>query len=325
MKLDYSKARMVAKKVLLIEKEAIHELIERIDENFDRALDALCSCKGRVVVTGMGKPGIIGRKISATLASTGTPSIFLHPAEAVHGDLGMVRENDVVLAISNSGETEEITRLLPLIKQIGAVLISLTGKTTSALAEYSDIILDISIKEEACPLGLAPTASTTASLAMGDALAMALLEIKGFKAEDYAFYHPGGSLGRKLLMKVGDIMRTGNDNPIVDEDVCLKDVLLAITSAKAGAASVIDKKGMLSGIFTDGDLRRNLDEGFSVLEKKIKDVMTAGPQTILPDHLAAEALKIMRTMKIDEIPVVDEEGKPVGMLDVQDLLKAGIM
>lgn len=314
-----------AKEVLRIESEAIANLIERIGHSFEKAVDLLFYCKGKVVITGMGKAGIIGQKISATFASTGTPSLSLHPAEAIHGDLGRVTKEDIVIAISNSGETEEIIKLLPTIKKIGAKLVSLTGNLNSTLAEMSDITLDIGVKEEACPLGLAPTASTTAMLAMGDALAIALLEKKGFKEEDFAFYHPGGNLGKKLLLKVEDIMRTGESNPVVKEETKVSDVLLAITSARAGAASIVDDQGVLVGIFTDGDLRRHLEGDSNLAAKKVREVMTKSPRTITKERLAAEALRILKENKIDELPVVDESGRAVGMLDVQDLLKAGLV
>ena len=314
-----------AKEVLRIESEAIANLIKRIDHNFEKAVDLLFYCRGRVVITGMGKAGIIGQKLSATLASTGTPSLSFHPAEAIHGDLGRVTREDVVIALSNSGETEEIIKLLPTIKKIGAKLVGLTGNLNSTLAETSDVALDIGVKEEACPLGLAPTASTTAMLAMGDALAIALLEKKGFKEEDFAFYHPGGSLGKRLLLKVEDIMRTGEGNPVVREVTKVSDVLLAITSARAGAASIVDSKGVLIGIFTDGDLRRHLEDNPNLAIKKVNQVMTKSPRTISKERLAAEALRILRENRIDELPVVDEDGRPVGMLDVQDLLKTGLV
>ena len=318
-------ARQIAKEVLKIEAEAVRALINRLDENFDRSVEAIYRTTGRVVVMGMGKPGIIGQKISATLASTGTPSLFLHPAEAVHGDLGKVTKEDVVVAISNSGETEEVVRVIPLIKKIGARLIALTGNTKSTLAKYSDIVLDAGVKKEACPMGLAPTASTTATLAMGDALAVALIKRRGFKESDYAFFHPGGTLGKRLLLKVEDIMRKGLENPIVDEDILVKEVLIKITSVRAGSASVVDKKGRLTGIFTDGDLRRHLESDQNLALRKVKDVMTHSPKTITKEKLAAEALRILKENRIDEIPVVDDKGKPIGLVDVQDLLKAGLV
>ncbi len=314
-----------AKRVLKIEADAINLLSKKVDASFNKAIDILSKCSGRVIVTGMGKGGIIGQKISATLASTGTPSLFLHSAEAIHGDLGRVTKNDTVVAISNSGETEEVIRLLPLIKKIGAKLIALTGNPKSTLAKYSDVVLDVSVKKEACPLGLAPTASTTVTLAMGDAIAVCLLKEKGFKEEDFAFYHPGGALGKRLLLKVEDIMRKGDANPVVREDVLVGDVLFKITAARAGAASVVDNKGKLSGIFTDGDLRRHLENNPNLALKKVKDVMTKGPVAILKDGLASEALRILKDKRIDEIPVVDVKGRPIGMLDVQDLLKAGLV
>jgi len=314
-----------AREVLRIESEAIFSLIKRLDRGFQKAVDMLYSCRGRIVVTGMGKGGIIGQKISATLSSIGRPSLWLHPAEAIHGDLGRVIKGDVVLAISNSGETEEILRLLPTIKKIGARLISLTGNLKSTLAKNSDITLDVSVREEACPLGLVPTASTTAMLAMGDALAIAVLEKKGFKKEEFAFYHPGGKLGKRLLLKVKDIMRKGKASPVVKEGVLVKDALLAITSARAGSVSIVNKSGILVGIFTDGDLRRHLELDPHLSMRKIKEVMTKSPALIKGEKLAAEALGILQSKKIDEVPVVDDQGRPIGLLDVQDLLKAGLL
>lgn len=313
-----------AKRVLNIESEAIKALAKRIDKDFNRAIQILARCKGRIVFTGMGKAGIIAQKISATMSSTGTPSLFLHSAEAIHGDLGRVTKEDVVVALSNSGETDEVRKLLPLIKKIGAKLISFTGNIKSTLAKYSDVVFDVSVKKEACPLGLAPTSSTTAMLAMGDALCVCLLKEKRFKEEDFAFYHPGGSLGRRILLKVEDIMRKGSGNPIVRENKSVKEVLYAITKARAGAASISDKKGKLIGIFTDGDLRRHLDGGVNLPNLKIKQVMTKNPVTVRKDQLAVEALRILQEKKIDEVPVVDKLHRPVGMLDVQDLLKAGL-
>lgn len=314
----------IAKNVLRIEARAIMDLLPGINKNFEKAVDAVAKCKGRVVLTGMGKPGLIGNKISATMASLGVPSLFLHPAEAVHGDLGRVTSDDVVIAISNSGKTEEITRLLPLIKKIGAKLIAFTGNLKSPLAKYSDIVLNVGVKKEACPFNLAPTASTTATLAMGDALAVAALIKRGFKVEDYAFYHPGGSLGKKLL-KVKDLMRKGVQNPIVNKKNKLKIVLLHITKSRAGSATVVNDKKQLCGIFTDGDLRRHIESGQDILSKQVNDVMTKNPVSINKERLAVEALKILKDKSIDEIPVVDDKFHPVGLLDVQDLLKAGIV
>ncbi len=314
-----------AKEVLRIEAEAISSLIKRVDKNFEKAVNLILACKGKVVVMGMGKPGFIGEKMSATLSSTGTPSLSLHPADAIHGDLGRVTKDDVIVAISNSGETEEILRLLPTLKKIGAKLIAMTGNMRSTLAKYSDVVLNVGVKREACPFNLAPTASTTAMLAFGDALAIALLDKRGFKKEDFAFYHPGGALGKRLLLKVEDIMRKGKANPVVKGETKIKDVLLKITGARAGSASVVDRKGVLTGIFTDGDLRRHLEVDAALSGRQVKDVMTRNPVTISKEMLAADAFRILREKKIDEIPVVDKKRKPVGLVDVQDLLKAGLV
>src|SRR3989338_8317459 len=313
-----------AKRVLKIERDALSRLINRVDKNFKKACDLIVKSKGRVVVTGMGKPGFIAQKVSATLSSTGTQSLFVHPAEALHGDLGRVMKEDVVVAFSNSGQTEEIIKFLPLIKKIGAKLISFTGNAHSILARHSDVVLNVSVKKEACPLNLAPTASTTAMLALGDALALALLEKKGFRTEDFAFYHPGGDIGKKLLLKVGGMMRTGRSNPIVLVTMKVKEVLYRITRSRAGSATITDAKGRLAGIFTDGDLRRHLRSGENLLERPVSEVMTKKPISIAEDKLAVEALGILRSKKIDEVPVVDRRKRPVGLLDVQDLLKAGI-
>lgn len=314
-----------AKEVLDIEAGAIRDLKRRIGRNFGKALQIILKTKGRVVVSGMGKTGIIAQKFSATLASTGTPSLFLHTTEAIHGDLGKVTADDAVIIISNSGATEEMRQLLPLLKKIGCKVIALTGNTKSVLAKYSNIVLDVSVKKEACPLGLAPTASTTATLAMADALAVCLLELKGFKEEDFAFFHPGGALGRRLLLKVEDIMRKGQANPIVKEGKKVSEVLLKITQARAGCATVVDKSGKLTGIFTDGDLRRHLETDEGLPRRKISEVMTKNPTVVDKEMLAAEAMRIVREKKIDEIPVVDKKKHPVGLLDVQDLLKAGLV
>lgn len=314
-----------AKKVLDIEAKAIKALKQRISSDFIKIIEKISKIKGRVIVTGMGKPGFIAQKISATLSSTGTPSLYLHPAEALHGDLGRVRGDDCIIALSNSGETEEICKFLPIVKKIGALLVSIVGNPRSTLAKNSDFILDVSVKKEACPMGLVPTTSTTAMLAMGDALAIALLEKKKFREKDFAFYHPGGILGKRLLLKVEDIMRIGRSNPVVRENTVIKDVLLKITRARAGSANIIDKKGRLIGIFTDGDLRRHMSSKINIANKKVKDIMTKSPITIKKDKLAAEAFQILRSKKIDEIPVVDSKGRPIGLLDVQDLLKAGLV
>ena len=312
-----------AREVLRIEAEAIRRLIPRIGRSFESAVRLLLACKGRVAVTGMGKAGLIGQKLSATLASTGTPSHWVHPAEAIHGDLGRITRHDVIIALSNSGETEELTRLLPVIKRIGSRLVALTGHPRSTLAKYSDAVLDVSVAKEACSLNLAPTSSTTAMLAMSDALAVVVAERKGFKEQDFALLHPGGQLGRRLLLRVRDLMRTRQAHPIVRETARVKAVLLAITKARAGCASVVDATGRLAGIFTDGDLRRHLYDGANLAERRVRDVMTRRPKTISAESLAAEALRVLREYKIDELVVVDGKRRPVGLLDVQDLLKAG--
>ncbi|MFH1856224.1 MAG: KpsF/GutQ family sugar-phosphate isomerase [Candidatus Omnitrophota bacterium] len=313
-----------AKEVIDIEIRAIKVLKERINKDFLKAVDLIAACGGKVIVTGIGKPGMIARKISATLSSIGVPSIFLHPAEAIHGDLGMVSKKDVIIALSNSGETEEIIRPIATIKKIGAVIICICGNKKSTLAKESDYFIDVTVEMEACPLGLAPTASTTAMLVMGDALAMSVLDKKGIKKEDFAFYHPGGSLGKKLL-KIEEIMRKGDDLPIVKEDETVKDVLLEITRARTGCACIVDKKGKLTGIFTDGDLRRNLEKEPNLISFKVKQVMTPNPLTIEKGSLAGDALNMIKEMKIDEVPVVDKQHRPVGLIDVQDFIKIGFI
>jgi len=315
----------MARRVLRIERDALSKLIDKVDASFEKAVNAMYRIKGRIIVTGMGKPGFIAQKISATLSSTGTPSLYLHPAEALHGDLGRVTKDDLILALSNSGETEEIIKFLPMVRKIGAKLVAMTGNTKSTLARFSDHVIDVSVKREACPLGLAPTTSTTAMLAMGDALSVALLDKKGFREKDFAFYHPGGILGKRLLLTVGDIMRKGPDNPVVNEKTTVNKVLLAITRARAGSASVVDRKGRLVGIFTDGDLRRHIKSGPDLIHRKVGDVMTKDPTVIKKERLAAEAFDILRSKKIDEIPVVDDKKRPIGLVDVQDLLKAGLV
>ena len=314
-----------AREVLRIEAKAIERLIPRIGAAFEDAVDLLVGCKGRVIVTGMGKAGIIGQKLSSTLASTGTPSYWVHPADAIHGDMGRVTRQDVMIALSNSGETEELTRLLPVIKRIGSSLVTLTGNPASRLAKHSDVVLDVSVTKEACSLNLAPTSSTTAMLAMGDALAVVVAERKGFKERDFALLHPGGQLGRRLLLRVADLMRTSDANPIVRDTARVKEVLLAVTKARAGCASVVNARGRLVGIFTDGDLRRHLDSTPNLPEVPVRQVMTRNPKTIGAHRLAVEALSILREHKIDELVAVDSDRKPIGLLDVQDLLKAGFV
>jgi arabinose-5-phosphate isomerase len=314
-----------ARQVLDIEAKAVAALRARVDKNFVKGLDIIVKSKGRVVVSGMGKTGIIAQKFSATLASTGTPSLFLHSAEAIHGDLGRVTRDDVVIIISNSGQGDEIRQLLPLLKKIGSKIIGLTGNRHSLLAKYSDVVLDVSVKKEACSLGLAPTASTTATLAMTDALAVCLVELKGFKEKDFAFYHPGGLLGKRLLLKVEDIMRKGASHAVVRSDKKVSEVLIKITQARAGSATVVDSKGALVGIFTDGDLRRHLGLDMHLAKRRVADVMTAHPTTVRTGMLAVEAMRILEEKRIDEVPVVDARGRPVGLLDVQDVLKAGLV
>ena len=311
------------KKVIDMEVDAVKNLIQHIDDNFQKAIDLIIKCNGRIVVTGIGKAGIIGQKISATLASTGTPSYWLHSSEAKHGDLGRVVAEDVVLALSNSGETE-VAQLIPFLKKIGAKTISITGNDKSSLAKYSDIVLYIGNIDEACPLGLAPTASSTAMLALGDALALTVLKKRNLSKEEYVFFHPGGEIGRKLLT-VDVIMRKDEENPITNEDTIVADALKIMTSTKGrpGAVSVLGPNKKLVGFFTDGDLRRNLQKDTSFLKKTIKDVMTKEPKFIKTGRLASEAYKILRENKIDQISVVDDNNVPVGMIDVQDLLDAG--
>jgi len=314
-----------ALRAIRIEREAIEALESRINGDFSRACEVIMACKGRVVVTGMGKSGHIGNKIAATLASTGTPAFFVHPGEASHGDLGMITPQDVVIAISNSGSTSEVVTILPLIKRMGAPLISMTGKPDSVLAQEAVANLDVSVAIEACPLGLAPTSSTTATLVMGDALAVALLEARGFSAEDFAFSHPGGSLGRRLLLRVSDIMHTGDQIPQVAEGTTLSGALLEITRKGLGMTTVVNAAGTLTGIFTDGDLRRTLDKSVDVHTTPIQDVMTRNGKTIRADHLAAEALNLMEEMKINALPVTDANGTLVGAINMHDLLRAGVI
>jgi arabinose-5-phosphate isomerase len=317
-----------AREVLSVEAAAIQSLIPRVNGQFTAAVQMILACNGRVVVTGMGKSGLVGKKIAATLASTGTPSFFLHPAEGIHGDLGMVTVHDIVLAISNSGETGEIIGILPTLKRIGAPIIALCGKDNSTLVRNSEAFLDISVEKEACPMGLAPTASTTATLAMGDALAVALLSARKFRPEDFALFHPGGALGRKLLLTVENVMHTGEDNPVVTPDRTVKEALFTITAKGLGATSVVDQEGRLLGILTDGDIRRGLENGHEFLDKPLATIMTKNPRTITKDKLAAHALHQMEKNKprpITVLPVVDEENRAIGMLHLTDLLRQGVV
>jgi arabinose-5-phosphate isomerase len=313
-----------AKKVLEIESEAIKDLIKQLDDNFLQAVELISKCKGRVIVTGMGKSGLIGRKIASTLSSTGTSAFFVHPVEGMHGDMGMVMKEDIVLALSYSGETGEMKKILPLIKRLGVRLVTLTGNPDSSLAKESDVVLNVKVKREACPFNLVPTASTTAMLALGDALAISLLNKKGFKEADFALLHPAGVIGKKLLLRVEDVMRKGEENPLIDEDKTVREALFIMTSTRLGAVSVMDKKKRLIGFFTDGDLRRHLQKDKSLLEKKISSVMTKNPTTINKRKLATEAVRILQEKNFDNIPVVNENNRPIGIVDERDLLKEGI-
>lgn len=314
----------LAKEVLLIEAAAVEALAHRLDENFTSAIFLILQCQGRVVVSGIGKSGHIANKIAATLASTGTPAFFMHPAEASHGDVGMITKDDVVITLSNSGESDEILTILPVLKRMGAKLISITGNPSSTLAQQADIHLDAAVAEEACPLGLAPTASTTASLALGDALALAVLNQRGFSAEDFARSHPGGSIGRKLLVSVQDIMRQGLAIPKVAVNASLKDALLEMSRKGLGMTAIVDDKKAV-GIFTDGDLRRAFENGINIDKTKIKDVMHLNPQHILASELAVKAVEIMEERKINALLVFDQQGELVGALNMHDLLIAKVV
>lgn len=313
------------KRTIEIERDAVHALLERIDVNFEKACDIMLSCKGRVVVTGMGKSGHIANKIAATLASTGTPAFFVHPGEASHGDLGMITPQDVVLAISNSGQTEEVLTILPLIKRMGAPLISMTGKKDSTLSKASDVSLDVSIETEACPLGLAPTSSTTVTLALGDALAVALLEERGFSAEDFAFSHPGGSLGRKLLLTVEQLMHTGERVPSVSPETTLSEGLFEISRKGFGLTAIVNSENKVEGLFTDGDLRRAFDDKMDLHQTDIGTIMTKNCKTISKEALAAEALRVMEDYKITGLLVTESDKTLVGVIHMHDLLKAGVV
>ena len=318
-------ALAVARDTLEIEAGAVLALAGRLDARFAAAVQCVLGCTGRVVVMGMGKSGHVGRKIAATLASTGTPAMFVHPAEASHGDLGMITPQDVVLGISNSGESEELTVLLPLIKRMGVPLIAMTGRADSSLARHADHLLDTSVEKEACPHNLAPTASTTAQLALGDALAMALLDARGFRAEDFARSHPGGALGRKLLTLVSDIMRTGEQVPRVPPDADMMALMREISAKGLGAAAIVDGAGRPVGIFTDGDLRRLIEKGGDLRQALARDVMHAGPRTIARDALAVEAARLMEAHSITSVLVVDETGALCGALNSNDLMRAKVI
>ena len=313
------------KRVLGIEARAIASLIDRLDHRFAEAVDLLYACTGKVVVSGMGKSGLIGQKIAATLAGTGTPAFFVHPAEGIHGDLGMLSRRDTLIVISNNGETEEILKLLPFMKRLNIPVIAMTGKVQSTLAKNSEIVLDVSVGEEACPMGLTPTASTTAALAMGDALAIALLQKRGFKEQDFAQFHPGGTLGRRLLLRVRDLMHQGDAIPRVDHQVSLQQAILEMTTKKLGVTTVTDSARRLQGVITDGDLRRFLEQGIDFRTVRAGELASKNPKTIGPDELAARAVQTMEQFSITSLVVVDEAGQMVGVIHLHDLLRSGVV
>lgn len=311
--------------VIKAEAEAVSALAEKINDDFVLACQLMLKCQGRVVVTGMGKSGHIAGKIAATLASTGTPAFFVHPGEASHGDLGMITQQDVVLALSNSGETREVLTILPIIKRIDVPFIAMTGSLDSSLARFSTVHIDVSVKQEACPLGLAPTSSTTAALAMGDALAVAMLEVKGFTRDDFALSHPGGSLGKRLLLLVSDIMHSGEDVPSIMDFALVSDALLEMTEKKLGMTAVVNKNKQVSGVFTDGDLRRMLGKSLDIHATKVSEVMTHSCTMVRPDILAAEAMKVMQQKRINALLIIDDNNELVGALNMHDLVRAGIV
>jgi arabinose-5-phosphate isomerase len=323
--LEKQKICQLGKAVLETEANAILALLPRIDERFAQACDYLLHCAGRIIVIGMGKSGHIGKKIAATFASTGSPAFFVHPGEAKHGDIGMITPKDVVLVLSNSGETEEIITLLPYLKRLNIPLITMTGKPQSALAQAASVNLDVSVEKEACPLGLAPTSSTSAALAMGDALAISLLQKRGFTAEDFALSHPGGTLGRRLLLKVDELMHTEDKIPKVNLDALLKTALMEMTEKKLGMTTIINEKNELAGVFTDGDIRRAFDNQANIHTTAISDIMSKNPKVIHKGMLAAEALNIMETHKITSLVVINEQKNPIGIVHMHDILRAGVM
>ena len=323
MKKDAIKA--LARAVIETEANAVNRLLDRIDDNFVAACAMMLECRGRIVVIGMGKSGHIGGKIAATMASTGTSAFFVHPAEASHGDLGMIKPSDVVLALSASGETHEVNAILPILKRLGVGLVAITGNPRSTMARHADVHLDASVDKEACPLGLAPPSSTTVALVLGDALAISLLETRGFTREDFALSHPAGQLGRRLLLHIRDIMHTGEDIPLVNENASISQAIMEMTRKRLGMTAVINSDGKVSGIYTDGDLRRTLDSGLDPHTTPIKSAMTVGGKTIVPDALAMEAAHLMQAHSIQGLLVIDEQGQLVGALNFQDLLKAGVV
>jgi arabinose-5-phosphate isomerase len=312
-----------AKNALQIEADAVLKLKEELDGSFQKAMELIIDSEGRVVFTGVGKTGLVAKKLAATFSSTGTSAFFVHAGEGLHGDLGMIRAGDVVIAVSNSGETDEVISLLPSLRRIGITLIALTGNSDSTLAEHADLVLEADVITEACPHNLAPTASTTAALALGDALAIALSSYYGFTPDDFALYHPGGSLGRKLLTKVRDVIKIREQNPVVDIETSVREALFKMTKSRMGSTSIVDQEGKLKGIITDGDIRRLLEKSADFIDRPVKDYMTADPISIEPNKLAAEALQIMEAKEINDLPVV-EAGKPVAMLNFQDLLRAKV-
>lgn len=322
---DFEHIISTGKEVFAKEAQAIRDLESKIDVNFAKAVELISNCNGRVVISGMGKSGIIGRKIAATLTSTGTSAMFLHPAEGLHGDLGVVHKDDIVICISKSGDTSELFQIVPVLKRIGVPIITITGNSRSRLAERSDIILDASVSEEACPFNLAPTSSTTAALVMGDALAVALLERRKFSAQDFAMLHPGGSLGKKLSMRIDDIMFTGDRIPKVTEDVLLEKVIFEITSKRFGSACVVDENDKLLGIITDGDIRRLVEKTQDVWKLTAKEVMGEHPKTVRLGTMAADALKLMTDYSIMQVIIVDDENIPRGIVHIHDVLEAGIL
>jgi len=317
--------KTLAKNVINIEQQAINDLLQYIDDGFQYACQLMFDCKGRVIIIGMGKSGHIGGKIAATLASTGTPSFFVHPGEASHGDLGMVTQDDVVLTISNSGETGEVLAIIPVLKRIGTKLIAMTGNASSTLAKLADTHVCIKVAQEACPLGLAPTSSTTATLVMGDAIAVALLNARGFTADDFALSHPGGSLGKKLLLRLADIMHKDERLPIINSNALIKEALVEISLKGLGMTAVVNNNQQLIGLFTDGDLRRILDERIDIHQATIASVMTSNPTVAHADMLAAEALKIMEDKKINGLIIVDNNSHPIGAMNMHDLLRSGVL
>lgn len=325
MQIDHDKLKQLATAVIDTELEAVSALRDRINDGFLKACEFMLHCSGRIVVIGMGKSGHIGSKLAATLASTGTPAFFVHPGEASHGDMGMITDKDVVLALSNSGETSEILTILPLIKRLGVPLIVMTGKAQSTLANCASAYIDVSVEREACPLGLAPTSSTTAALVMGDALAIALLEARGFTAQDFAMSHPGGLLGRKLLLHVSDIMHTGDKIPMISESAFISDALLEMSAKGLGMTAVIDTEQKITGIFTDGDLRRMLEQEVNIHAEPLSAFVTRQCKTGRPDMLAAEALELMQRFKINALLIVDAQQQLVGALNMHDLLRAGVV